>query len=369
MNGIIQFHQGSTPPANPCAFEMWANTGVAPTALNQWDGSNWIAIGYLDQTSHLTVPIVGGGAGSLAAASTTDLGSDLHFYIAVSGSGQTIGSLGLTAALGTMKIVGFAGANTLTNSSGLLLPGSANIATASGDWMLALKTAAGWTVTFYNKFSVVAGRPARPAPRLRTTSWAGAMPAARASSIWASACRRCSRPATISAISPTRRRLRTNLGLGTAATQNTGTSGGTLGLLNANKTDSGANIYSGGSLTISEPLSISNPLSAPAGGTGVASPTAHSILVGEGASPVNQVGPNSTSGKPLLSAGSSADPAFGALDFTNPFAVTGAVQVSNGGTGIALPTAHNLLVAEGSLVFNTLAPSSTVGVPLVSTGA
>jgi hypothetical protein len=38
---------------------------------------------------------------------------------------------------------------------------------------------------------------------------------------------------------------RTNLGLGTAATQNTGTSGTTLGFLDGNKTDSGNNTFSG----------------------------------------------------------------------------------------------------------------------------
>lgn len=61
---------------------------------------------------------------------------------------------------------------------------------------------------------------------------------------------------------------RTNLGLGTAATQNIGTSGGTLGLLNANKTDSGNNIFSGTN-NFTGPIQI--------GGTGVTLPVPVSI--------------------------------------------------------------------------------------------
>jgi hypothetical protein len=54
---------------------------------------------------------------------------------------------------------------------------------------------------------------------------------------------------------------RTNLGLGTAATQNTGTSGANLGLLNANLTFSGTNAY--GTPTS---ITLTNALGLPAGG-------------------------------------------------------------------------------------------------------
>jgi hypothetical protein len=52
-----------------------------------------------------------------------------------------------------------------------------------------------------------------------------------------------------------------------------------------------------------------NPVTAPNGGTGVASPAAHQVLVAEGASPVNPIS-NGTAGQVLISNGSTADPAF-----------------------------------------------------------
>jgi|SRR5579872_550232 len=45
------------------------------------------------------------------------------------------------------------------------------------------------------------------------------------------------------------------------------------------------------------------------------------------------------------------------------------VDVSIGGTGLVSPTAHNLLIAEGSSAFNLVAPSSTSGVPVISQGS
>jgi len=49
--------------------------------------------------------------------------------------------------------------------------------------------------------------------------------------------------------------------------------------------------------------------------------------------------------------------------------VTGTTGVGNGGTGIANPTAHNLLIGNGSSTMNQLAPSSTSGEALVSNGS
>jgi hypothetical protein len=64
------------------------------------------------------------------------------------------------------------------------------------------------------------------------------------------------------------------------------------------------------------------PSSVAAGGTGLATLTNHAVQVGAGTSAITQVGPDATSGQPLLSAGSSADPAYGALDFSNSNAYT-----------------------------------------------
>lgn len=64
---------------------------------------------------------------------------------------------------------------------------------------------------------------------------------------------------------------RTNLGLGTASTVTVGTSGATVGLLNANKTDSGNNTFSGAN-TVSGSLAV--PTAAPGTSTTQAASTA-----------------------------------------------------------------------------------------------
>jgi hypothetical protein len=65
------------------------------------------------------------------------------------------------------------------------------------------------------------------------------------------------------------------------------------------------------------------------GGTGVASPTAHGVLVGEGASAVTALGVGATG--TVLRGATGADPAFGAVVLTTD--VTGNLPVGNGGTG------------------------------------
>lgn len=92
------------------------------------------------------------------------------------------------------------------------------------------------------------------------------------------------------------------------------------------------------------------------GGTGLTSLTAHDLLVGNGTSNVTLVSPSATSGIPLVSGGSSADPSY-----------TTAV-VAGGGTGLATLTAHAVLLGEGTanVAFATV---GTAGRVLTDTGA
>lgn len=87
------------------------------------------------------------------------------------------------------------------------------------------------------------------------------------------------------------------------------------------------------------------PYSVVAGGTGLATLTAHAVIVGAGTANVVLVGPGATAGVPLVSGGSSADPSF-----------TTAV-VAGGGTGLATLTAHNLIVGEGTSNVAFVAPA------------
>lgn len=104
-------------------------------------------------------------------------------------------------------------------------------------------------------------------------------------------------------------------------------------------------------------LNSSSVLDASIGGTGLATITAHNVIVGEGTSPVGLVAPSATTGVPLVSQGSSSDPAFGTA------------VVAGGGTGLATLTAHNVMLGEGTSNVAFAAPGATTGVPLVSNNA
>lgn len=105
-------------------------------------------------------------------------------------------------------------------------------------------------------------------------------------------------------------------------------------------------------------LSLTTPVSAANGGLGAASLTAHGVIVAEGASAaVSVVG--GTSGLPLLAAGASADPAFGALSLSGA-GVTGQLPVANGGTaGTSATTARTNLSASGVDTHTITGDSST----------
>lgn len=105
------------------------------------------------------------------------------------------------------------------------------------------------------------------------------------------------------------------------------------------------------------------PVAVTKGGTGVATLTAHAVLLGEGTSNVSSVGPGSA-GQILLGAGS-ADPAFitptagsGLTVTTNAttlsYAINAPVSVSNGGTGLTSITAHGIMVGEGTSNVNPI---------------
>jgi hypothetical protein len=80
-------------------------------------------------------------------------------------------------------------------------------------------------------------------------------------------------------------------------------------------------------------FSVALPITVPSGGTGLTSLTAHDLIIGNGASNVNLLAPSATSGVPLISQGSSADPAYGTA------------VVAGGGTGNTTFTAYSVICA------------------------
>lgn len=108
-------------------------------------------------------------------------------------------------------------------------------------------------------------------------------------------------------------------------------------------------VANGGTGQSSFPLSVSN------GGTGLSALTAHYLIVGNGTSAATLLAPSSTAGVPLVSAGSSANPAYGTT------------VVAGGGTGLATLTANSLLAGNGTSAVNLIAPGTAQN-RLVSNG-
>ncbi len=92
------------------------------------------------------------------------------------------------------------------------------------------------------------------------------------------------------------------------------------------------------------------------GGTGLATLTAHAVMLGEGTSNVGFAGPGATSGVPLIAQGTGADPVFGTA------------VVAGGGTGQTTLTIHGVLVGEAQTAINAIA-AGTSGQVLYGAGA
>lgn len=95
---------------------------------------------------------------------------------------------------------------------------------------------------------------------------------------------------------------------------------------------------------------VTGTVQVPHGGTGHTSLTNHSVIVGAGTSAVTQVSPSSTSGLALVSAGSSADPTFGALALGAAGAVSGVLPILNS-SGAVTATAGSTSITAGSLIY------------------
>lgn len=94
------------------------------------------------------------------------------------------------------------------------------------------------------------------------------------------------------------------------------------------------------------------------GGTGLANPTVHDLLIGNGSSAMTQLAPSATSGVPVISQGASADPIYGTA------------VVAGGGTGVASFTAYEVICA-GTTTTGALqgATIGTAGRVLMDNGA
>jgi hypothetical protein len=159
LNALNTCNSGNSAPTNqlsgsPSAGNCWLNTSTTPNTISVYDGTSWLAVGYMDATNHVYSPAWNGGnVTSIASASSTNLCSSLQPYVSVTGT-TGITSFGSACPLGALKLVTFTGALTLThNGTSLILPNNgSNITTAAGDVLGAFNLGSGnWKVLFYIK--------------------------------------------------------------------------------------------------------------------------------------------------------------------------------------------------------------------------
>lgn len=178
----------------------------------------------------------------VASATTTDIGAAASNYVRITGT-TAITGLG-TAAVGVVRILRFAAVLTLThNATSLILPGAANITTAAGDMAKFVSEGSGnWRCEWYSRATgyplnanlVALAGVTSAADKLFYFTGSGAGAVTDFTSVARTLVNQ-----TTQALMRT-----TGLGLGTAATQNTGTSGANVPLLNGTNTWSGAQTVS-----------------------------------------------------------------------------------------------------------------------------
>jgi hypothetical protein len=143
LGSALALFAGGTTPDSPTTGMLWWNTNTGYVA--QWDGTGWNNLWNVDTTNHLNAVQIGGGVqASLVSASITDLWSVPAASVAVTGTSTITQLANGHAVPGTLKIVTFAGALTLTQGGGtggtpLNLPNNgSNIVTAPGDYAIVL---------------------------------------------------------------------------------------------------------------------------------------------------------------------------------------------------------------------------------------
>lgn len=154
---LVSMFSGATAPVTDCTAasvkgQMWLDTNTH--TVKQYDGNSWLSWGVLDLVSHIWQPVVGGGTASVASGSTVDIGAQAQTFVTITGS-TTITSFGSNATPGSIKLVKFESALTLTHSANLILPaGATNITTEAGDQASVVYLGGGaWSVWTYTRAS------------------------------------------------------------------------------------------------------------------------------------------------------------------------------------------------------------------------
>lgn len=82
VNSFSPYFVASTAPGNPVLYQQWFDISETPLTVRQWDGSQWIATGTINATTHLFTPSLAPGQ------AVSNLG-----YTPLNAAGGTVGPL------------------------------------------------------------------------------------------------------------------------------------------------------------------------------------------------------------------------------------------------------------------------------------
>lgn len=155
VRSISTGNKGSSAPANVGGSAVdgleWIDDSVTPWIKKRYVNGGWAVEGALDPADSSYAGVIGGGLGSIASASTTDLGSVPQANVSITGT-TAITSFGSSAPSGVVKILRFADVLKLTHSSGLTVPGGYDLVTAAGDRAIVTHLGSGnWEITQYTR--------------------------------------------------------------------------------------------------------------------------------------------------------------------------------------------------------------------------
>jgi hypothetical protein len=150
-SALLSLYSGATAPASPTTGMLWYSTTT--NYIQQYDGTSWLNLWYVDASNHLTTWSIGGGIVTATVAVTggvtIDVGSVPQSYITATGGGA-ITSFGSSAQVGSIHVIKLPTITLVHNATSLILPGAANIVTAPGDVAIAIYLGSGnWRVLSY----------------------------------------------------------------------------------------------------------------------------------------------------------------------------------------------------------------------------
>jgi hypothetical protein len=157
FRSLASCQKGSVAPANVGGSTVdglcWIDDSASPWVLKRYVNGGWAIEAAFDPSTSSYVGVIGGGLGSIASASTTDLNSVPQANVTITGT-TTIASFGSASPAGIEKTIRFSGALTLTNSSSLTVPGGFDLTTATNDRAKVTHLGSGnWEITQYTRAS------------------------------------------------------------------------------------------------------------------------------------------------------------------------------------------------------------------------